>query len=117
MIKRYPITAKNSTVNSDAGTHYDWSKFDWQGKSTYTDRCLVSNCNHKHVYKAYPAYVDGKATEYYEYLHVPYNWIKDATVFRIRPHFEVGQIRWKHKVVRVSAINDNGKWFWEVELE
>lgn len=116
MIKRYPITAKTSTVNGDAGTHYDWSKFDWHGKSIHTTKCFDPNCSHKHEYKSFIPTIDGKATEYYEYLHVPYEWELDMTVFRVRPYFEVGQKRWGYIVKRVSAILDNGNWFWEIEF-
>jgi len=56
MIKHYPITAKTSTVNGDLGTKYDWSKFDWTGKSIKVENCHVSGCDHTHEYKSFVRY-------------------------------------------------------------
>jgi hypothetical protein len=128
MIKRYLINAKNSTVCGYPGTHFDWTKFDWNQKESYdyvdmrysTESEFVPDNDKGQLIgvKQSPIpWIDGKDKEYYEYLHVPFNWAEDATIYRVRPHFEVGQTRWKHKVIRVSAINDNNIWYWEIELQ
>ena len=114
MEKKYPIKAENSTVCGDPGTWYDWSKFDWQGNSIHKSKCF--ECDHGHQHRAPLPWIDGKAEQYYEYLHVPYNWSDDMRILRVRPHFEVGQRRWKYRVTSVRAEIIDGIWNWVITL-
>ena len=116
MIKRYPINKHNSTVCGYPGRDFDWSKFDWEGKSIYINKCL--RCNHKHEDKAPLPFVDdcliGKGSQY---LHVPYDWTKDSTIYRVRPNpaMRAGEIYRGHKIKKQRAVKDNGVWYWELE--
>jgi hypothetical protein len=123
MIKEYKVSKHNSTVCSLPGRDFDWSKFDWEGKAIYdklkhnwalieekpgirrkaplpyTDNCLIApNC---------------------EYLHVPFNWPKSCTIYRVRPNESMyaGETYRGHLVKAVKAIKKADGWYWQVELE
>lgn len=126
-IKRYKIAPTNSTVLGDPGTHFDWSNFDWEGKTScdfgdmrYSEESEYIPQEQRGqligVKKAPLPFVDGNAGTYYQYLHVPWKWSEDGCIYRVRPHFEVGQKRWGYKVTKVSAVKEDGVWYWEVEL-
>ena len=119
MIKEYKITQHNSTVCGYPGHDYDWSKFDWEGKTRHFDRCNHQGCTHSHVYQAPVAFVDGNASEYYEYLHVAYDYEQQATIFRIRPNdcMEVGKIYRGHLVKSVKAVKKSDGWYWQLQQE
>ena len=117
MIKDYKISKHNSTVNGDRGNLYDWSKFCWDGSAVHIEPCSSPNCKHVHKWKAHVPYVDGGET--CQYLHVPYDWVKDCTVFRIYPNDNmwVGKIYRGKKVISQKAIKKNDGWYWRLELE
>ena len=111
MKKLYAVSASNSTVNGDPGKHYDWNKFSWM------------EVKHRNILRAGPEYytakpfVDGNATQYYEYIHVPWDFQDNGTIFRVRPHFQVGQKRWGKIVTAVHAVEKQHVWYWEITLE
>ena len=118
MIKEYKITKHNSSVNGDLGNLYDWTKFDWEGNEIKIDKCPVKGCDHRHEYKAYPAYVDGKGTKN-EYLHVPYNWSEWGTVYRIYANNSIsaGKTYRGHLIKAVKAVKKADGWYWSIEME
>jgi hypothetical protein len=89
---RRVLTEKTSIVGVG---RVDWSNFCWDGSQIYLD-----TCQHGHTEKrqAPLPWVDGKANEYYpyehQYLHVPYRWEEDMTVYRIYPKWDVGDRLW-----------------------
>jgi len=112
------ITPDNGMPNGQDGNLYDWSKFDWEGKEVHIDKCW--RCDHKHEDKAYPPYVDHSIPNY-DYLHVPYAWTREGTVYRIWPVWEVGdKVRVNRKfklLIEVEAIKAEqveGKWAWVI---
>ena len=118
MKKRYPINKHNSTVCGYPGRDFDWSKFDWEGKSIYIDKC--HRCEHKHEDKAPLPWVDdGLIGEGNQYLHVPYDWAEHSTIYRVRPSpsMYAGEKYRGHKVLSQRAVKDNGIYYWELELE
>ena len=55
-----------------------------------------------------------------QYLHVPYAWAEDATVFRVRPNGSMwaGRVYRGHLVKRQTAVkHEDGVWFWVLEVE
>jgi hypothetical protein len=117
---RRVITPHNSTVNGDPGTRYDWSKFDWGQETEHDFGDLRYSTDSEFVpdelkgqligiQKAPKPYSDGKAKEYYEYLHVPYNWREDAKVFRVRPKLEVGDRLWVRETYCAGCATETPK--------
>lgn len=112
------ITPENGMPCGYDGKGYDWSKFDWEGKTVHVDKCW--RCDHKHEDKAHPAYIDHSIPDY-EYLHVPYAWAEQGTVYRIWPVWELGdKVRVNRKaklMIEVQAIKAkqvDGKWAWVI---
>ena len=80
----------------------DWTNFDWEqkteydfGDSRYSKESEFVPDEVKGqligVKKAPAVRVDGNVPEsHYQYLHVPYRWEEDGTVFRIYPKWDVG---------------------------
>lgn len=127
IIKRYRIKPTNSTVCGYAGIRFDWSKFDWDGQTEHDFGDMRYSTESEFVpveqrgqligvNKAPMPCIDGNDLEYYNYIHVPYNYADDAVIYRVRPHYAVGQKRWGYTVKRVTAVKDNGIWYWEIEL-
>ncbi len=73
----------------------DWSKFCWDSSQIYLDTCQHG---HTERHKAPLPFIDGRRSELspyeHQYLHVPYNWQDDRTIFRIYPKWEVGDRLW-----------------------
>ena len=89
----------------------DWSNFCWDGSETYdfgdtrysTSSEFVSDELKGQligISKAPLPFVDNSVSPEYgadhiwQYLHVPYRWSEDATIFRIYPKWEVGDELW-----------------------
>lgn len=76
--------------NSKVGVgKVDWSKFCWDGREVYTETCQCPSCKYEHRIQAPQPCADGSPDE--QYLHVPYNWADDMTVYRIYPRLKVGE--------------------------
>jgi hypothetical protein len=120
MRKYYKVKASNSTVCGDPGRFYDWSKFCWDGSAIHYDRCNHPGCDAEHTKNKAPLpFVDGYLiAKHCQYLHVPYNWEKDCTIFRVRPNDSMwtGE-RYRGKVVkRQTAEQKDGVWYWVLEF-
>jgi len=89
---RRVVTPQTSEVGEG---RVDWAKFCWDGSKIYRDTCKHG---HTEEHEAPLPFVDGRANENYpyehQYLHVPYNWEEDMTIFRIYPRYEVGDRLW-----------------------
>ena len=111
MKKLYKVNQRNSTVCGYPGRDFDWTKFDWNGKSVhksngykaikanlpYTDDCLIApNC---------------------QYLHVPYDFEEHGTIYRVRPNDSMyaGETYRGHLIKRQRAIKKSDGWYWELE--
>ena len=120
MKKYYKTSKHNSTVCGYPGRNFDWNKFCWDGSEIHIEKCLVSGCDHKHENKApLPLVDDCLIAEGCEYLHVPYNWAEDCTVFRVRPNHSIyaGEVYRGRLVKSVKAVKRKGVWYWLVESE
>ena len=97
--------------NSDVGVgKVDWSKFCWDGTAIHTDTCFEPNCNHSHKHQAPMPFADGKP-ETGQYLHVPYNWQDDMTIFRVYPKWQVGDRLWvreTHQIIGTMTLSHRG---------
>ncbi len=68
----------------------DWSKFCWDGSQIYKDTCRHG---HTDLMSAPLPWIDGlKYKE--QYLHVPYAWEEDCTIYRIYPKWSAGDKLW-----------------------
>lgn len=118
MRKYYKISSRNSTVCGYPGRDFDWGKFCWDGSEIYTDKCHVFSCKHKHETEAPLPFVDDcLIAEGCEYLHVPYAWSEQCTIYRVRPNptMYAGEIYRGHLVESVKAVKRKGVWYWLVE--
>jgi hypothetical protein len=128
MHKEYKIEPKNSSVNGAPGTHYDWSKFDWDQKAEYdfgdsrysTESEYIPKEKRGQligVQKAPKVFVDGNSDSFGEYLHVPYDWAEDATVYRVYFKSAVGKKFAGKTIKAVRAIKKDDGWYWQIEFE
>jgi len=114
MIKEYKISSRNSTVCGYPGRDFDWSKFDWEGKSI-----------HKAIHKGEK---DRKAIEPYvddgliplncQYLHVPYDFEEHSTTYRVRPNCTMyaGERYRGFLVIKQTVVKKDDGWYWVMEL-
>jgi len=115
MIKEYKINKHNSTVCGYPGRNFDWSKFCWDGSEVYKSRFK----GEKNIKAVEPYTDDFFIADNCQYLHVPYNFTEQCTIYRVRPNDSMcaGQIYRGHKIIRQKAIKKNGTWYWQLELE
>ena len=118
MTKReYKIGPRNSTVSGYPGRGYDWSKFCWDGSEIYLDDCGHSD-HPKEERKPPLPYVDGCfIAEHCQYLHVPYDWAKNCTIYRVRPNESMwaGRIFRGLRVERQTTVKKEDGWYWILE--
>jgi len=118
MNKDYKISSRNSTVCGYPGRDFDWSLFCWDGSEEYADNCHHFDCKHTHITKApLPLVDDCLIREGCEYLHVPYKWAEDCTIYRVRPNesMRAGEVYRGMKVLLVQAIKKDDGWYWRLE--
>ena len=104
----YPITQHNSTVCGYPGRDFDWSKFIWDGKAIHKMR------GHKDLTALIPWKDNGLIDADCEYIHVPYDFVENGTVYRVRPNesMRAGQKYRGRLVVRQTAELINDQWYW-----
>jgi len=93
-------TMTRRVVNKNTSeTIGDWSNFCWDGSANYIDDCGVIghpkeriNAPLPSIDRGFPDPVTGKKN--YQYLHVPYRWAEDCTVYRIYPIWDIGDRLW-----------------------
>lgn len=129
MIKEYKVDQRNSTVCGYPGRGFDWSKFDWNQETMhdfgdmreYHD-CMAMSTRDTLIgkLKAPAVFKDnGFIGEGSQYLHVPYNWTEDATIYRVRPNdsMQAGSVWRSHKVIRQTVVKKDDGWYWRLELD
>ena len=117
LMKEYPVNKHNSTVLGYPGRDFDWSKFCWDGSAVYVDEIGRGITSERHA--PLPFKDNGLIEEGNEYLHVPYNWEDDSTIYRVRPNdsMRAGRVYRGHKVMYCRAVEHDGKWYWQLEFE
>lgn len=119
MLKReYPINARNSTVCGYPGRGFDWAKFCWDGSAIYIDGCGHAGHPKQELKAPLPWVDDGLIEPNCQYLHVPYEWAEDCTIYRVRPNetMRAGSVWRGHLVSKQTTIQKGGIWFWVLEL-
>lgn len=114
MKREYKITKRNSTVCGYPGQDFDWAKFDWEGKSVH--KAIFKG--DKDIRAIKPFIDDGLIAPNCQYLHVPYNFVKEGTTYRVRPNHSMyaGEIYRGYLVVKQTAEKKDGNWYWVLEL-
>ena len=100
----YKVQSRNSTVLGYPGRGFDWSKFDWDGGAVdvqaplpWVDSYLIApNC---------------------QYLHVPFDFAKSGTIYRVRPNESMyaGKVYRGLHVERQTAEKLADGWYWVLE--
>ncbi len=112
-MRDYKVCSRNSTVRGYPGRDFDWSKFDWDGKTTHQcDLCGVQQSPE-------PWVDDGFIGPNSQYLHVPYDYAEQCTIFRVRPNksMQAGSTWHGHKIVKQAAIKKDDGWYWRLYFE
>ena len=107
--KYYKINSRNSTVCGYPGRDFDWSLFDWEGKEIYRGHIEVGK-------RTAPTPWIGEGNEY---LHVPYNWANQMTIYRVRPNeaMRAGKLYRGQLVESVKAVKKADGWYWCLDYE
>jgi len=129
--KDYKVNQHNSTVLGYPGREFDWTKFDWNQSEEYD----FGDSRYSKDSEFVPAELKGqligakKAPEVFvdgfliapgcQYLHVPYKWAEQATVYRVRPNDSMyaGQVYRGHKIAKQTAIKKKDGWYWRLYFE
>jgi len=93
----------------------DWSRFCWDGSETFDFGDARYSTESEYVpdelkgqligvQNAPLPWVDHSCGDHYQYLHVPYRYADNATIFRIYPKWDVGDRLW----VRETFYDDCG---------
>jgi hypothetical protein len=103
---RRVVTSKTS----DIGECGDWSKLCWDGSAIYTFPELTNYTPIKKQEKAPLPFVDDgfwkKDHSAAMYLHVPYNWEDDMTIYRIYCKYDVGDRLWVRETWCAGCTNE-----------
>lgn len=130
MIKEYEVSSHNSTVLGYPGRDFDWSKFDWNQETEHDFGDMRYSKESEYVsdelkgqligiQKAPAVYTDdGFIAANCQYLHVPYNWAEQATIYRVRPNesMRAGGVYRGHLIEKQSALKIKGVWYWTLEF-
>ena len=115
MKKEYKINKHNSTVCGYPGRDFDWGKFTWDGNLLF-----------KSIFKriedmpAPSPWVDnGFIAPNCEYIHVPYKWEEQGTIYRVRPNptMYAGEIYRGHLIKKQTVVKKSDGWYWVLEYE
>lgn len=112
--KDYKINKHNSTVDGYPSREFDWLKFCWDGSDVYRDK--FQNFGRR---APLPWVDDGFIAPNCQYLHVPYDWAKMCTIYRVRPNDSMyaGEIYRRHLIKRQEAIQKADGWYWRLFFE
>lgn len=114
VFKDYKVCSKNSTVCGYPGRSFDWSKFCWDGSQVWNlDKIFKGN-------KCPLPWVD----DYFiddgcQYLHVPFAWSEQSTIYRVRPNETMrgGKIYRGKLIEKQTAIKKDDGWYWRLEFK
>ena len=115
MKKEYKINKHNSTVCGYPGRDFDWSKFDWEGQQVFKSIFKVID-----DWRAPEPWVDdGLIGEGNQYLHVPYDFEENGTIYRVRPNesMRAGEIYRCHLILSQKAVKKEDGWYWVLDLK
>lgn len=130
MKKYYEVNKHNSTVNGLPGRLFDWSEFDWNRQTKHDFRDMRYSTESEYIpkskwgkllgiQKAPCVFVDDYLiADKCQYLHVPYAWSEQATIYRVRPNdsMEAGKVYRGKLIQRQTAVKLKGKWYWCLEF-
>ena len=112
---RRVITKRNSEVGEG---RVDWDKFDFYQETYLNDRLKkimadgaesgsIADISLKDNGRAPLPWMDN-SVPHWQYLHVPYNWAENGTIFRIYPKWEVGDRLWVKETYATEVIVGGG---------
>ena len=112
MIKDYKINKSNSTVLGYPGRDFDWTKFDWEGREVCESRFKGV----KDIKAPKPFADDCLIADNCQYLHVPYNFADNGTIYRVRPNptMYAGEIYRGKLIKSQKAIKKTDGWYWRL---
>ena len=115
MKKQYKVNSRNSTVCGYPGREFDWTLFDWDGEEIHNMALFRSE---KDMPAPKPWIDDGLIAPNCEYLHVPYDWKKHGTIYRVRPNdcMWAGEVYRGRLIVKQKAIKLPDGWYWELDF-
>lgn len=118
MNKEYKISKRNSTVCGYPGRNFDWSRFCWDGSEIYTDDCKRRGHPKKESKAPLPFIDNYLIAENCQYLHVPYAWSEQSTIYRVRPNdcMYAGKIYRGKKIIAQKVIKKDDSWYWVLEM-
>ena len=114
MKKYYKIAQHNSTACGYPCRDFDWSLFDWEGKSVH--KAIFKG---EKDYKAVKPYVDDcLIADNCQYLHVPYDFTEHGTIYRVRPNdtMYAGEIYRGRLILKQTAVKRKGVWYWVLDF-
>ena len=113
----YKVDSRNSTVCGYPGRDFDWSKFCWDGSAIYIDDCHRQGHPKKEMKAPLPFVDNCLIGENCQYLHVPYNWAEDCTIYRVRPNetMRAGEVYRGHFIKKQTAVKKEDGWYWVLE--
>lgn len=119
MLKEYKISKHNSTVCGYPGRDFDWSKFCWDGNEFYLDSCGRKGHPVDRLKAPLPYTDNCLIADNSEYLHVPYAWSEQCTIYRVRPNdtMYAGEIYRGRLIISQKAIQKDGVWYWVLEFK
>ena len=112
-VRRYRIGPRNSTVNGRPGREFDWTLACWDGSAVYTWASRKGD-------RAPRPYVDDfLIASHCQYLHVPWNYAAQGTIYRVRPNesMQAGHTYQSLRVVEQRAVKLADGWYWELRGE
>jgi len=110
----YKISQCNSTLCGYPAREFDWNKLCWDGSQI-----------HKGIFKRekdmqapLPLVDDCLIPSGCQYLHVPYNFAEEGTIYRLRPNSTMYAGRkYRGKIIkRQTAVKRKGIWYWCLEF-
>ena len=119
MIREYKINKHNSTICGYPGRGFDWSKFCWDGSEIYIDDCGHKGHPKEKRKAPLPFADDCLISDNCQYLHVPYAWSEQSTIYRVRPNetMYAGEIYRGYKILKQRAGKKDDGWYWVLETE
>ena len=114
MKKAYKVDKHNSTVCGYPGRDFDWTKFDWKGEGIY--KSIFKGV--KDMKAPQPFVDDGLIAPSCQYLHVPYNFAEEGTIYRVRPNHTMyaGEFYRGHLILKQTAEKKDDGWYWILEF-
>lgn len=114
MKKEYKINKRNSTVCGYPGRDFDWTKFDWEGKEV----CISIFKGVKDMKAPKPFVDDLFIAPNCQYLHVPYAFEEEGTIYRVRPNSSMyaGEIYRGHFIKKQTVVKKAAGWYWVLEF-